>query len=102
MPALTPIQILWINLVTNGLPALALGIDPPERDQMHQPPRETREPFTQRDWLGILGVGVLMAACSMVLYRLPLWEGLSALEAERSKLTLVFTQLAISTFVSCI
>ena len=36
---LTPIQILWINLITNGLPALALGVDPKDPDQMKQPPR---------------------------------------------------------------
>ena len=32
-------MILWINLVTNGLPALALGVDPPDPTQMREPPR---------------------------------------------------------------
>jgi Ca2+-transporting ATPase len=35
-------MILWINLVTNGLPALALGVDPPDATQMREPPRATR------------------------------------------------------------
>src|SRR5262249_3946271 len=35
---LTPLMILWINLVTNGLPALALGIDPPDQAQMREAP----------------------------------------------------------------
>ena len=33
-------MILWINLVTNGLPALALGVDPPDPTQMREPPRK--------------------------------------------------------------
>src|SRR5260370_34570249 len=36
---LMPIQILWINLITNGLPALALGVDTRDPDQMNEPPR---------------------------------------------------------------
>jgi Ca2+-transporting ATPase len=59
---LMPIQLLWINLVTDGLPALALTLEPPPRDQMRRPPRPPGEPIlSARRWLLILGVGSLVA-----------------------------------------
>jgi len=55
-------QILWINLVTDGAPALALGVDPPERNLMNHPPRPVGERvITPRMWLGIIYVGIVMA-----------------------------------------
>jgi Ca2+-transporting ATPase len=56
-------QILWINLVTDGPPALALGVDPADEGLMHQPPRPAGEGvITPQMWRGIILVGVIMAA----------------------------------------
>ncbi len=55
-------QILWINLVTDGAPALALGIDPPDGRVMDRKPRPKAEPvITGRMWRGIFFVGAVMA-----------------------------------------
>ncbi len=63
---LTAIQILWINLVTDGLPALALGMEPPERGIMNRPPRSPQEGvITWRNGVSILSYGVLIAAVAI-------------------------------------
>src|SRR5690606_33565308 len=54
-------QILWINLVTDGAPALALGVDPADPDVMNRPPRPRDEGvITGRMWRGIFFVGAIM------------------------------------------
>ena len=70
MPApLVPIQILWINLITDGLPALALGIDPPDSDIMNRPPRASGEGIFSRG-LGtkILISGILMGGSTVTAF----------------------------------
>jgi Ca2+-transporting ATPase len=56
-------QILWINLLTDGPPALALGVDPADDGLMEQPPRPAGEGvLTPQMWRGIIFVGIIMAA----------------------------------------
>jgi Ca2+-transporting ATPase len=72
LPPLSPLMILWINLVTNGLPALALGVDPPDETQMREPPRRrTAGLLGPRDWLGMGFVGLWMGAAAMICYFIP-------------------------------
>lgn len=52
---LLPIQILWVNLVTDSLPALALGVEPPETDVMSSPPRSANESL----FAGKVGVNII-------------------------------------------
>ena len=70
---LTPLMILWINLVTNGLPALALGVDPPDGAQMREPPRQRGEGLLgTREWLSMAFVGAWMGAAAIICYLAPL------------------------------
>jgi Ca2+-transporting ATPase len=63
---LLPIQILWINLVTDGLPGLALTAEPEESDLMQRPPRPPQESIFARGLgLHVLWVGPLMAALAL-------------------------------------
>lgn len=60
-------QLLWINMVTDGAPALALGVDPPDHAVMGKPPRPAGERvITGRMWTGILFVAVIMAAGTLI------------------------------------
>ncbi|HVK71357.1 MAG TPA: cation-transporting P-type ATPase, partial [Polyangium sp.] len=92
-PPLTPLMILWINLVTNGLPALALGIDPPDPHLMREAPRDTREGLlNRRDYLGILYVGGIMGAAAVALYVLSPQDEQGLLQTR----ALAFSLLALS------
>jgi len=79
---LLPIQILWINLVTDGLPGLALAAEPAERDVMRRPPRSPRESlFAQGLGAHALLVGMLMAAIALGLQAFYLGSGTAAVDA---------------------
>src|SRR3712207_929320 len=70
-------QILWINLVTDGPPALALGLDPADPRVMSQPPRlQGTGVITRRMWSGIALVGLIMAAGTLLALDISLPGGL--------------------------
>jgi len=64
---LLPIHILWINLVTDGLPALALSVEPEEEDVMNRPPRHPKESIFAHGlgvhaiWVGLLMAGIVLS-----------------------------------------
>jgi Ca2+-transporting ATPase len=90
MPLL-PIHILWINLVTDGLPALALGGEKAEKDIMHRPPRPTGESlFSDGVGTHIIWVSLLMAGVTLTTQA---WSLHNQLEHWQ---TMVFTVLAMS------
>jgi P-type Ca2+ transporter type 2C len=70
-------QILWINLVTDGAPALALGVDPADPGIMNKPPRPQDEGvITRRMWWGIFFVGAIMATGTLLVLDASLPGGL--------------------------
>jgi Ca2+-transporting ATPase len=88
---LLPIHILWIKLLTEGLPALALAVEPAERQVMQRPPRQAQEGlFAHGMWQHILWVGLLMGGVSL----LTLAWALNAGSANGQ--SMVFTVLTLS------
>ena len=90
-------QLLWINLVTDGAPALALGLDPADPQAMTRPPRRSDERvITRRMWFGILFVGVVMAAGTLVVLDASLPGGLMPGSGDlRYAQTMAFTTLML-------
>jgi Ca2+-transporting ATPase len=88
-------HILWINLVTDGLPALALGVDPAAAGVMHAPPRPRGEGVITRSmWAGIFFVGTIMAAGTLLVLDASLPGGLLAGAGTlRYAQTMAFTTL---------
>jgi Ca2+-transporting ATPase len=92
---LRPIQILWVNLITDGLPALALGVDPPEENVMSRPPRAAKENIFGRGlWLKILSRGFIIGVTSLIIFALTYLNSRDLVYAQSMALTtLIMTQL---------
>jgi Ca2+-transporting ATPase len=91
---LLPLHLLWINLVTDGLPALALVMDPPEPDLMDRPPRAPADPMLgAAQWRRILGISLVEGAVVLSAFALSLRDG-DVIEARAFAFsTLVFCEL---------
>lgn len=87
---LLPLQILWINLITDGLPALALGVDPPEYNVMKRAPRDLSLGILHRKrWMYMVLEGILMGIFVIALFL----YSLSRFTLSESQ-TIAFTTLA--------
>lgn len=90
-------HILWVNLVTDTFPALALGSEPAESDVMERPPRDSRRPILSfSDWMRVLFIGAVEAALCLAAY----WFG-SQTDAKTGT-TMAFITLAFLQLFACI
>lgn len=90
---LAPVHILWINLVTDTFPALALGVEPAENDIMQRPPRDKKMAFfTGVDWLRILLVGAAEAVLTLAAFIV----GARGYASPELGMTMAFLTLSLS------
>ncbi len=95
---LMPTQILWVNLVTDSLPALALGVEPVEKDIMERPPISSSAGFfTKQSVAKIFGMGIMVATLTLTAYCL----GLFVLDGKSMEVaqTMAFLTLALGQLV---
>jgi magnesium-transporting ATPase (P-type) len=91
-------QILWINLLTDGAPALALGVDSPPTDVMRRPPRRSTDRILDKEmWIGIAWVGTVMAAVTLLALDLRLPGGIVGNSGGITEArTMAFTTLVLA------
>ncbi len=91
---LLPVHILWVNLVTDSLPALALSVDPPEKDIMKKKPGKSKKGFMTRGMVWrIIYQGIMIGAIPLVAFIIGTGEGSVQLGQTMAFATLMFAQL---------
>jgi Ca2+-transporting ATPase len=94
----TPLQVLWVNLIMDGPPAMALGADPPAPDVMSRPPRDPEARILEpRRLAGIAGLGAWMALVTLLVF----WYGREA-EGDELAVTLAFTTFVLFQAVNAV
>ncbi len=89
-----PVHLLFINLLTDSLPAIAIGMEPSEKDLLKEPPRDPKESILTKAFMGKLLVqGGLIAVCTMVSYHLGLSQGGAAVASTMAFCTLTLARL---------
>lgn len=99
---LLAVQILWINLVTDSLPALALAVDPAEKDIMNKKPKKNSKGiFTGGMIYRVIYQGAMIGLLSLLAFILGLWTTKGLDENERIQIaqTMTFTVLALSELI---
>jgi Ca2+-transporting ATPase len=91
-----PIQLLWINLVSDGLPALALATDPIDRDVLLRPPRDPQAEIVDRSFMGwVMLVGCLSAGVTLSAFGYAIYSGMDLARARNAAFfVLVVEELA--------
>ncbi len=93
---LLPVQILWMNLVTDGMTAVALGMEKAEKGTMHRPPRAKNETFLQtRGIVMILLLGGYIGGATLWIFHHYLASGLPETQAVALAQTAAFTAIII-------
>ena len=89
-----PVHLLFINLLTDSLPAIAIGMEPAERDLLSEKPREPKEGILTKKFMADIFVqGALIAAVTMVAFYMGLDQGGSALASTMAFATLTAARL---------
>jgi len=83
-----PIHILWINLMTDGLPALALGMEKAEPDIMKRPPRNPKEHLLSGEWGRLVIAGLWAFGMAFLFFLWQLQNGVPLIEARTTTFTL--------------
>lgn len=97
---LVPIQILWVNLVTDGLPAMALGVDQAEKDLMEHRPRSAKENiFARRLGWKIISRGILIGLCTLAAFWLTLSVNPDSAEQLTQAQTVAFATLVMAQLI---
>jgi Ca2+-transporting ATPase len=89
-----PVHLLFINLLTDSLPAIAIGMEPQEEGLLDQPPRDPNEGILTRPFLkAVTGQGILIAVCTMLAYHIGFMDGEISVASTMAFSTLTLARL---------